>query len=321
MAFVSRTERIISFVPNQTSDLGPGQYIKATNFTRQIYPSKAPFLISSQREEIGGRSKTPGVGSYNIDANNRISLQMQSQNQKYLDYKPILTENANLINGKDIMGKSNGFLSTEKRFKEKKEDVEIPGPGAYIKEMELKPVVEQRHHQELMSKKIPNFKPLSGSNCRILSIPNKNQGFGYEIVDNKLVVLNDDPDIDAKYDGINGRVGPGRYEIEKPKTWHRKGTSWSKSTVTRLDNNCYNKKKEKITDIKTLRKSMDEEQSTFYKTGTDFSKTSSGFYDNKKHDKGLVYKHIKNRENTYRYNVQTSKQRNTAGINQLIYKY
>ena len=332
MAFVSRTERLISFVPNQTSDLGPGQYITATNFTKHLHANKVPFCISSKREQIGGRSKTPGVGSYNLDANNKLNLMVQNQHQKFLDYKPILTDNlnyGNFVKSQDL-GKKNGFLSNETRFKEKKDSKENPGPGAYIKEQEFRIFHDQRHMQEISEKKNPNFKPLSGSNCRILSIPNKNQGYGYEIVDDKLVILNDDPDLDLKYDGISGRIGPGRYEIEKPKIWHRKGTSWSKSKVERSGTSLGNKykknNKEKQGSIKSLRRSL-EDDSTFHQSERsvvdgpkEFSKTSQGFFENKKYDKDNVYKHIKNKEMLYRNNVQTSKHRNLEGINQIIYR-
>jgi len=321
MAFVHRTERIINIAPKSSSDLGPGQYISATNFTKYLHPNKIPFLVNTKREDIGGRSKTPGVGSYNIDANNRMKLELQSRKKKFLDYRPSLVENLNIVNAKEIMGKKNGFLSNTARFIDAKNSLN-PGPGSYIKEIQPKPIVDQKHMEDLMQKKNPNFKPLAGSNCRILSIPNKNQGYGYEIVDDKMVMLNDDPDADTKYDGIDNCVGPGKYEIEKPKVWHKKGTSWSKSQVERMDNNSSrkgpkDKNKSKPISIKELRKSMDDEQSTFYKSEIekDFSKTSQGFYSKEK-----VYKHIKMKEELNKMTVKEAKIKKLEGINQMIYE-
>ncbi len=319
MAFVSRTERIINIAPaNPTSELGPGQYLSATNFSKHLRPSKAPFMVSSTREQLSGaRSKTPGVGTYNVEANNKMILLQQNEKKKYLDFKPLITENSNILNEKDFLGKKIGFMSNVTRFNENK--VKNPGPGSYIKEIEFKGMIDLKHQQELDERKNPNFKPLSGSNCRVLSIPNKYQGYGYDVVDDKLALLNDDPELDAKYNGIDVKVGPGRYEVEKPKNWHRKGTSWSKSKVERLDQNRL-KEKEKLS-IKTMRRSIDEDTTCRSTIENQFSKTSQGFFESKKkEEREKVYKHIKNKEIEISKRVQSTKQKSIEGINRMIYE-
>jgi len=311
MAFVGRTERIIHIAPPKpTSDLGPGQYLSFTPLTKNLKHNKAPFLTTGKRSKIEYNVNTPGPGAYVRDKAEKFIITNRADKVSDADFEFLLAEQLASGNSRELK-EINGFMSNVKRFKAKKEDIENPGPGSYLHESQFRVSCEKQQIDQLKNKKGPQFKNLTGTQCRVLSIPNKNQGFGYELVNEKEVKINEDPDMSIKCDGLNV-VGPGRYETQKPTSWHRKGTSWSKSKVKRMHSDT-RADSLATADTSALTNSMNVERELM-------GRTAPNGFDKRRVGREKIFKYLNQKEIACRTNVQTARNCKLEGIDKIIYE-
>jgi hypothetical protein len=254
MAFVNRSERTIILTHKEEQEVGPGQYLPQGSPLKNQNPSKAPFNTNTYRNIELKKEDVPGPGSYQYDDKyekmaTRIWIDKQRQKQEPF-YKALEYNIAN-NNGAYTLLASNsqkhvGFMSKEGRFKEKKPDAEVPGPGFYEKDNKYIPVNISMDKSNQMStnnisliagagiKNSPSQhqKQITGSPHRILSIPSKGKSFGYEIGKSGVLQMNEDPDKQLKHLGDKGEsVGPGSYNIGK--SWARNSLDWSKNLKER----------------------------------------------------------------------------------------
>lgn len=237
MAFVYRKERVTEISPNKEEfDVGPGQYLPIfDNQTNK--PNKVPFLAASQRVgllEQAEKQEGPGPGAYYHDEifekiYKNLKKDRDQRIEKAGDLKALekIHSMTSAEGFPSMMLKKNaealGFLGKDCRFKEKDEEI-TPGPGHYLKSNLGKH--SPTNNFRVIPKK-EKIDPLS----KAVSIPAKNQGFGYEIEDELNVLMNEDPEKIKKFKGEkNDTVGPGNYNIDQPDVWLKKGgAQWSKS--------------------------------------------------------------------------------------------
>jgi hypothetical protein len=260
MAFVYRTERVTELSPKKEEfEVGPGQYLPIFD-NNANKPNKVPFLAASQRIgllEQAERKEGPGPGAYYHDEifekiYTNLKKDREQRIEKAVDLKAL--EKIHSMTATEgfpaMMLKKNaeslGFLGKDARFKEKDEDV-TPGPGHYLKTKESK---QSPIRNTLTNFRIPKKEKIE-SISRVVSIPTRNQAFGYEIEDELNVLLNDDPEKFKKFKGEkNDTVGPGNYNVDQPDVWLKKGgTQWSKSKTKKTlfgQNEKENKPKSKL---------------------------------------------------------------------------
>ena len=81
---------------------------------------------------------------------------------------------------------------------------------------------------------------------KVVSIPSKNQVFGYEVMNDGRIFMNEDPEKFRKFEGEkSSMVGPGNYDLDKPEAWQKKGPEWSKlktgKTASKKNKNDFSK--------------------------------------------------------------------------------
>lgn len=169
---------------------------------RKQNPNKNLAFFSSSKKEPSYfySEENPGPGTYN---------------PKSLNTKQSL-ENIN----KDELDDSNNneknqlFISREKRFKNNDYITNLPGPGKYYKDSNLyqKKYLTPRKDSCISYKK---RKYLVNSEKRKITIPSKENNFGYSIDNEGEIKLEEDPYKKNKFNGTyKSSVGPGYYYIE-----------------------------------------------------------------------------------------------------------
>lgn len=245
MAFVVRSDKQIK-VNNQYNDLGPGHYFNEEDKTANFSNKHPPFLTGAAKEVHSKKKEIlPGPGSYYHDElKEKIEKQLQKANitenpqtlYRALDYDQFIQNDMDLAK---TLSKSERnqvvFMSKDKRFKDFNSNFEIPGPGYYIKNNDKK--IKEKYTHQNKNNKLSNTSKYNVNNSnRVVSIPNKDQGYGYEIDEDGKINLNENPEKDLIYKGTkNEAVGPGSYNIIGSENWHKKGTVWSKSKAKKLD--------------------------------------------------------------------------------------
>ena len=113
MAFCIRSERKIFFHDSNSSNPGPGQYIKISTKNnineKRFYP---PFHTSSQRSSLIKINDYPGPGSYNLDSNNINSLEDINYQQKFQDSEDNIFQDIIITNYNTSEKNSNNSLVT-----------------------------------------------------------------------------------------------------------------------------------------------------------------------------------------------------------------
>ena len=245
MAFVFRADLISSISPDkQVSDVGPGQYIPQTE-TRINKKSKVPFLSGSKRTGISQRTKIesdfPGPGAYYHDEMfenfyKNMQKDKQNYNQKVSNIKAInklqsltTTEGFSTVisNGKNA--ESLGFLGKDIRFKVTNDkEIITPGPGHYIKSKDRLHSVNMRKKSAFTVNRVFNKdeENINLKSNKVISIPGKNQAYGYELDEDRKIILNDDPENYKRFKGEkNDTVGPGNYNVDAENVWFKKGVN------------------------------------------------------------------------------------------------
>jgi hypothetical protein len=230
MAFVYRGERRIQMSANELNEVGPGQYLSQDLIKPSKNQSKAPFNINTYRDHKLKKLDVPGPGSYEYDDKyEKFSKLISKQNEKEIIepfYKSVenkfATKNSPFFSTDK---KEPGFGSKLTRFKIIQSKNQVPGPGHYELHDNLKRKSNSPPKQT--NKTTIN---LLGSPNRILSIPSKNNCFGYNIRETGIPFMNEDPDKNLRYKGvIQDSVGPGSYDISKVNSWFKNSIDWSRS--------------------------------------------------------------------------------------------
>lgn len=263
MAFVNRSERKIQLTSNETSEVGPGQYL-SQGIIKSQQTSKAPFNINTYRNVSIKKEDVPGPGSYDYDDKYekmaKILAEQKARQKIEPLYKSIEYNFSNMGGAYSLLlsneKKSPGFGSKEKRFKDNTNTNEIPGPGYYAKSGGMDSTNLDKSNSlnlnnvSILSKKHNNTN--TGSPKRVVTIPAKGQGFGYNITNKGELVMNEDPDKSFHHKGSKeDSVGPGRYDLNS--RWKKNSIDWSKSSPGR--NNSSEKLQSTMTnsyDIHTL---------------------------------------------------------------------
>ncbi len=303
MAFVYRTDRPENLNPNN-SDMGPGHYISQKPFITDAKQTSKPFMSGTNRENFILKNQNPGPGSYYKDPNMEYMEKLLNTSRekkkepfyKNLDYENNNTEPYNFTM-KDEKTDHLGFMTKDKRFKYSKKDMDLPGPGSYLFESQFKS--NKKSLKSQLSKKGSKKILLEETDPpKIMSIPTRTQGFGYEINEENSTLLNLDPEQNKKYTGVKeDRVGPGQYDLIKEKDWvsQNKGTSWGKSKTNKTDFTA-----NKITKNDELINSINERN--FQKT-EDIKQTRLV-------QKEHLYKHLREKNEQRKENVMKQKNSN-----------
>jgi hypothetical protein len=237
MAFINKSERKIELLQGEVNSLGPGQYLSGN--TNKLYEqSKIPFNTYTYRTTSLAKNDYPGPGSYEYDDKYEKMAKIMANSSlndkkeplyKYLDYNfrqqgpfSLIVENDN---------KKAAFGTKDKRFKPERTVDQVPGPGFYTKSLVDQENSSSPPRIEVKSKKVKktNLMNESGSPKRVVTIPGKFQSFGYELNSNGELVMNEDPDINIRYQGIkDDTVGPGSYNVVKSKDWIKNSLNWGK---------------------------------------------------------------------------------------------
>jgi hypothetical protein len=233
MAFVVRSERKIDLNSSQVNELGPGQYI-SQNILKPKSPTKIPFGSGTGRDQNIKKNNFPCVGSYDYDdryEKYEKFIALQKEREKSMPLYKTLEKTFNNIAYSKLIPELNkaGFGSVERRFKISDQSKEVPGPGHYPKEKyQVKSMIDQQKSPT----KIKNGSvKLTGSQQRVLTIPDRLHSYGYDVLFNGELVMNQDPDLNLKYNGIkNDKVGPGSYNLDKSENWIKNSLSWAKTS-------------------------------------------------------------------------------------------
>jgi hypothetical protein len=248
MAFVFRSEKITEINPGKEEfDIGPGQYLPQT-LNNPPKPNKVPFGMGSKKGQnnLKKLDDIPGPGSY-FSSDNHLNFFNKtfnvSKNEK-LNINDFKNLNAALDSSDENIHKNVknleylGFLSKDKRFKENKDQVN-PGPGHYNEGLDEN---EKLHINKKITLKNPKFhrNVLNSGDGKVISIPNKNQGYGFEKDFEGVLRPKEDPEFYKRHKGDKGDiVGPGNYEVQRAYDWLKKGTVWSKSTTKKYGIDCF----------------------------------------------------------------------------------
>ena len=153
------------------------------------------FSSSSKKEpSYYYHEKNPGPGSYDPQLSKKS---LDNLNEDTLD------ENNKL------------FISKETRFKKNEYSNDLPGPGKYYKEyiFNHKNHSTSRRGSGILYKKSKKY--FINSIERKITIPSKENNFGYSIDNNGDAKLKKDPQINNKFNGTyKNSIGPGQYSIE-----------------------------------------------------------------------------------------------------------
>ena len=230
MAFVYRENKLKNIRPNTA--LGPGEYLPLTK-TKIIKNNDgfAPFESGVKKfKPFCGelsliKNATPGPGKYYVD-------DLKTKTKKIENLACIRLSNHEDADSNNIKSKFDlhypkeklGFDVKEKRFK--KSNNINPGPGEYF---------QKKKHEESKGRAksaiyLNNEYVPRNNGVIVPSIPYKDNGF--EIGENNCLIKLENPNDTSKNN--KGKIGPGSYEIDNPKSWLKNtGTSWSKMKVER----------------------------------------------------------------------------------------
>ena len=238
MAFVFREDKLKKLRPNTA--LGPGEYLPQSdskilknNDKRVPFDSGVKKFKPLYGELNAIRNATPGPGKYYIDDLKVKTKRMENlANIKLSNYQDIDNINNNNIKSQfDLIPQKEklGFDVKAKRFKN--QIISNPGPGQYFQKNKNKK--NEEYKSRVRSALFLNNEYIPKKNGVIVpSIPYKDNGF--EIGENdSLIKLESQKDIWKKN---KGKLGPGSYDIDNPKSWLKSGTSWSKMKVERGKN-------------------------------------------------------------------------------------
>ena len=233
MAFVYRENKLKNVRPNTA--LGPGEYLPLSK--SKIIKNNdgyAPFEsgVKKFKPPYGElnliKNATPGPGKYYVD-------HLKTKTKKIKNLACIRLSNHEEADNNNIKSKFDlhypkeklGFDVKEKRFKNPNNI--NPGPGEYFQKKKHKKNEESKGRARSALYLNNEYVPRNGG-VIVPSIPYKDNGF--EIGENNcLIKLESDNDIMKKNEG---KIGPGSYEIDNPKSWLKNtGTSWSKMKVER----------------------------------------------------------------------------------------
>lgn len=208
--FNSSSERKTSFIPKVDSHLGPGSYEKKT------LPPQIQFLPKAQNKFKS--KKPPPINFYNVLEKKVLPPSLFEAIQK-------TNEIAFNTHGSRFDDKINQILTSQKHN---------PGPGTYNIPTDFDVIVNK---SKVKGNKVSKdmFACTTGPtlNERILSIPNK-ESFGYEYIDDKLIML-PDPDYEIKTTGIGeDTVGPGKYDV--PSIWDKNVITWDRMSDKKVSN-------------------------------------------------------------------------------------
>ena len=219
----------------QKDNLGPGEY-SPFSFQKKYSLNKQPFLTSSPRAKFEIKD-TPGPGAYYHDETH-IKYLKNLQNEQigiHNDKINLLTKGGqdNLLKICFLMNsEKKGFNIKSKRFKIVDSSSNPPGPGQYFQEKivdkkEKNKIKKFKDNEIFLKKKLDYIK--SSEFQKVPAIPSKDNTFGFDILKNGKLVQIHNPELYRTFTGEKGdTVGPGSYEIEKPKDWLKTGTTWSK---------------------------------------------------------------------------------------------
>lgn len=253
MAFVGKSKKEVSEPLRKNNDnLGPGEYLPQTQI-KKIKLYKEPFL-STINGTLHKLSDVPGPGSYYQDET-LIKYLKNIKNDKTNEKNE---QNNTIINEDDNLEKQNneklGFNSKSRRFN-KTMGFGCPGPGYYFPMIKKFDRLKKLKEEELYSKKMNRLYKIKEFQL-IPTIPSKNQQFGFDILEGGKLIQKQDPNMYQVFSGEKGdTVGPGNYEIENPKDWHKTGPQWSKSKEIRGCN---------ITSNKQPKTDIQSSSSTYY---------------------------------------------------------
>lgn len=217
MAFVFKSERDFSY--SKLDNPGPGHYLQTENNYNKIKEKKSPFMSTSKKEALNNTinpsNLTPGPGAYfkdkvlSKDNEKENILNKNSKNAIYkiLDYDEI-AKNSKFAKLMQEKLKPVGFLSKDKRFNDKNNLNNNPGPGFYNK-TDQNFFLESTKKIETLNNLKQNFnKTESNFNFKEnrttsnfyegpVSIPSKSKIWGYienkdgEIINNKKDIISE----------------------------------------------------------------------------------------------------------------------------------
>ncbi|KAL4497307.1 hypothetical protein ABPG72_011242 [Tetrahymena utriculariae] len=228
MAFVYRSQKKASHIRTTTNQLiGPGSYVQHQSYT--IQKAYAPF---NTKEDRGGKKNKdvelfPGPGQYQVEKSN-------------LNEKVVVSSANDDIKIVEVPKPQANFKSQTKRFQnnEVKAKEQLPGPGQYEQEDQIKKMLEKGQNQFQNYQKQNIIDKLMKMNRyqSTPSIPSKQHTFGYTETENNDLTLNKIPG--HQYLGTQkDSVGPGHYDqkafIEQQKL---KGVPWHKLQAARMQN-------------------------------------------------------------------------------------
>lgn len=221
-----------------TEFVGPGSYI-GVQHSSLPKENKFPFLTGSKKNkfEAGPSNETPGPGSYFKETSrfknelDQIEIGSKSPLYKVLDYDEIAKNSkfAELLNDKM---KPTGFLNKDKRFGNARLE-NIPGPGHYnrtdLNFFEIsKEKIEWENKKKIQTKSQKEHLKAQKMVNPSVSIPTKNQAFGYKVASNGEIVPNE---FNNAY--LESEVSPCSYDIFNytKNSWCNKTLSsiWSRS--------------------------------------------------------------------------------------------
>ena len=233
MAFVYREEKLKKIRPNTA--LGPGEYLPQTKSKIiKNNEGRAPFESGVKKfkplygELNAIRNATPGPGKYYVDELKSKSSKMENlasirrSNYEDLENNTNIKSNLNLIPKKEKLG----FDVKEQRFKYSGNI--NPGPGEYFQKKKSKNIEEAKGRARSALFLNNDYAP-KNNGVIVPSIPYKDNGF--EIGENNSLIKLENPNETGKKN--KGKLGPGSYDIDKPQSWLKSGTSWSKMKVER----------------------------------------------------------------------------------------
>ena len=234
------------------------------------------FSSSSKKEpSYYYHEKNPGPGSYDPQLSKKS---LDNLNEDTLD------ENNKL------------FISKETRFKKNEYSNDLPGPGKYYKEyiFNHKNHSTSRRGSGILYKKSKKY--FINSIERKITIPSKENNFGYSIDNNGDAKLKKDPQINNKFNGTyKNSIGPGQYSIENSYFRKNNALDWSKNIEENFllkknnyeNNNNNNYNKEAQTEPNNIKEYYNEELSPYL-----VSSLNSIIYN--KEDKSKKERKIKN---------------------------
>lgn len=291
MAFVYKSERDFSYNNQEKENPGPGHYLQIENEYSKISERKSPFMSTSKKEALNHKINlntiTPGPGTYfkdkvlskeNDKDNNLIDKNNKNTIYKILDYDEI-AKNSKFAKLMQEKLKPVGFLSKNKRFIDKINLNNNPGPGYYNK-TDQNFFLEKTKKIEKINSNFNKTEYVSFNNQNKtvskfyegpVSIPSKSKNWGYtenkdgEIINNKKEILSE--------------ISPCTYDIygmTNSKWTKKSGLTgiWSRSISKKIVKDKKNSPKKEFILTET---NFGSRPSTNNNTNTNFN-TKSNFY-------------------------------------------